>query len=725
MSDGQYSYNSEPISYEELSSLVATEIQNADNDFNSEIIGNATDAVNYFLIQPKGDEEAGRSTVQDGTVADNIDAVMAEIQPMYTVDELIEVKAEGPDDEDQSKRETKALNWYWRERLRGYERLDEAAQDALLMRNFYLKIWPETSWKLPYERTLEGQEPQIEFELAQLIQSGAQVKEYSREILQEAVAITEQVYSDDGLALEPLVVGMTPATVRVEIQVIERQREVKAATIAREDVGVSTDAETQSLQKARFSFHRRKMSRNEAIGLGFYRDDVYALQSEQRTVDQVDNERQEGYKNSSNAAHRGGDQVFIYQCWYHVDADGDGIAELHQIFQGNNKRILRWSGFDGEAGPYADEIIRVVPVAAGVTLRMAHRHLGRSLFDKLRSTEDIKRNLKRQMNNNISQANDKEYIIGQGVSEDDFELGFSGGYKRAKDVNQVKEVTYTPIINESLTALQYYDTVATDRAGAALQNAGQEKPTNIQASTFERWMSGTERTTAMYMRNLGAGIRDAFVLLHMALKTLGDPIDYQDGDEWQREEPKNWVDRERFSVRLGKSEGERTRLIASYENQLEKSASAMQNGGDGLITDWSQVYEMLTDQANLMGIENHWLDPERVVGQQQLPNGQVVPVTAIQRSQQMQAQAAQQAQQVQAAQQDKLLSAQLQITQLQEETKRLRDSASAMNDAQELIQKSLDSIRDFVTAQTKIEADSGQDVPGGVLYGDEDIRVTQ
>ncbi len=366
-------------------------------------------------------------------------------------------------------------------------------------------------------------------------------------------------------------------------------------------------------------------------------------------------------------------------------------------------------------------------MAAGVTLRMAHRHLGRSLFDKLRSTEDIKRNLKRQMNNNISQANDKEFIIGHGVSEDDFELGFSGGYKRAQDVGQVREISYNPIINESLGALQYYDTVATDRAGAALQNAGQEKPTNIQASTFERWMSGTERTTAMYMRNFAAGIRDAFVLLHMALKTLEAPIDYQDGDEWQREEPRNWIDRERFSVRLGKSEGERTRLIMAYENQLEKSASAMENGGDGIVTDWSQMYEMLTDQANLMGVENHWLDPERVVGQQQLPNGQVVPVTAVQAAQQARSAAAKEAQAAQAAQQDKLLAAQMQVTALQEETKRLRDSAKSMNDAQTLIQKSLDSIRDFVSEQTRTEAQYGVDVPGGTVQGDEDIadRVTQ
>ena len=88
MTDGRYSHKGEPLSTSALAALVATELRLADNDNTSEIIGNASDAYRYMLLRPKGDEEAGRSKVQDGTVADVIDAVMAELQPMYTVDEF-------------------------------------------------------------------------------------------------------------------------------------------------------------------------------------------------------------------------------------------------------------------------------------------------------------------------------------------------------------------------------------------------------------------------------------------------------------------------------------------------------------------------------------------------------------------------------------------------------------------------------------------------------------
>ena len=654
---------------------------------------------------------------------------------MYTVDELIELKAEGPDDENQAKLETKALNWYWRERLRGYEKLDEGVQNILLLRNGYLKVWPETSWRLPYETTLEGPAINVEMELANLIQQGARVKEYQRIVVQEAQYTQDLVYNETGVELEPVAVEVSPEIIRVDIQVIERVREVKMSCIAREDFGTSQDSSDQNLQNQRFCFHRRRMTRNEAVRLGFHQDDIWNLESEDVTANQVESEREEGLKQhrDSTAADQGGDIVSIYECWYRVDADGDGIDELHQIYYGRTLKILRWEGPDGEPGPYADEIVRVVPIASGVALRVANRHLGRSLFDKLKNTEDNRRVIKRQMNDNLYQANDREFLIGPGASEDDFELGFSGGYKRVQNVQtDAKQIDYNPIINESLAALAYYGEERTERGGGALETAGQDKPTNIQARTFERWMSSTERTTGMYARNIGNSlVRDAFVLLHMALKTLGEEFDFQDGDEWKRAQPRFWIERNRFSVKLGKSEGERARLIASYNDQLEKASNSIESGEEGILTDYSQIYELLTDQANLMGVENHWLDPERIVGVD--PQTQQ-PITAIQAHKQSQAQAAKQSQEAQERQADKLLAAQGQIVALQEETKRMRDESKTIVDqqkniidAQKNVQNAIDSFRDMVVEMTKVEAETGQDVPGGVLIGDEELegRVTQ
>ena len=195
------------------------------------------------------------------------------------------------------------------------------------------------------------------------------------------------------------------------------------------------------------------------------------------------------------------------------------------------------------------------------------------------------------------------------------------------------------------------------------------------------------------------------------------------GDEWKKAQPRFWIDRERFSVKLGKSEGERNRLIASLENQIEKAGAVMERGGNGVIMDWSGIYELLEDQADLMGVQSHWLDPDRPVGQ--TPDGQ--PVTALMQSDMSKMRAAEEAKAEAERQTDKMLAAQVQISSLQEETKRLNEIVKAQTKVQENTQKALDSIRDFVNAQTKLEVESGQDIAGGVLYGDEELaeRTTQ
>jgi molecular chaperone GrpE (heat shock protein) len=109
------------------------------------------------------------------------------------------------------------------------------------------------------------------------------------------------------------------------------------------------------------------------------------------------------------------------------------------------------------------------------------------------------------------------------------------------------------------------------------------------------------------------------------------------------------------------------------------------------------------------------------------PNGQPVPVTAAEAAQKAQQAQQKQAADAQNAQTDKMLSLQAQIATLQEETKRQKNTADAINDTQETIQKGLDSLRDFIAQQTKTEAEYGVDVPGGTVTGDEELGpvVTQ
>ncbi len=708
-----------PVSDSELGNLIHQEIYQSDNRSGSEMQTNTSEAYDYFLYRDKGDEVPGRSQIQSGDVADMVDHVQAELQPMYSVANLVTIEPEGSGDVQRAENESRAVNWYFRERCRGFEKLDDGIQDGLLLRNGYLKVWPEESYKLPYEEEFTGTRDQIDALIAQLDAQGM-VYVVEEEIVQEAQYQEINAIGTDGITPISTELVISPEIYTVKLKVIPKKREILIEAVAREDMYISRDSVNQNMQEPRFVAQRRWMTRSYAVSLGFDRDEIYDLPQISYVNQQTKTARMADVQRlQTSAPSNDGDIVQIWECYYLVDRDGDGLAERHKIFW-SNRDVLHWE----ETGELCDEIVRVVPFAAGAALRVAHRHAGRSLFDKERSIEDSKRHLIRQGLDNIELANNRRPLIGPGVNEDDVEETEVGAYIRCEQgINQYGEAGYTPVFDSTLNGLTYLDKMRRERGGSAIDMGSSMSPVgNTPAHTFERFTSSQEQMVAMYAKNFANTlVRDSFVLLHQQLKVLGESIQFQDGEEWYTEEPRFWMDRERFTVKLGLSQGEKMRRIAAYESLLEKQASAMESGKEGVLVDDGNMYKALVDQLNIQGLpepEQYWQDPERPVGRDP-QTGQTI--TASQQAKQSQAKAAQDAQRAQEMAAEAMLEAQKQITAAQEETKRMRDNAKAMNEAQRLVLDSVDSLRDFITSQTKIEAEYGVNVPGGTVEGDEEL----
>ena len=686
----------QPVDDKELGSLIQWELANSDNRQGSESQLNTERAYDYLLYRKKGDEVEGRSQIQSGDVADMVDNVQAEIQPMIDVDQLVEIQPEGEQDVEQAEVETKALNWYFKERCRGFEKLDDSIQDALLLRNAYLKIWPEDSYQLPFEETFQGTMDQVDASLVQVSQN-AEVRVQSERVIQEAQIETAIGVDVDGVTPIEADVEVSPALVEVKVLIIPKRREILMEAVPREDMFISRDASTQNLQKPRFVAHRRWMTRNEAVSLGFHIDDVWDISPVDYTNQMTKTARKsDTQKLNTKAAHDGGDIVSIYEVYYLIDQDGDGIAERHKIFYANRK-VLRW-----ENGEDADELVRLVPFACGVPLKVAHRHAGRSIFDKERSVEDTKRTLLRQGLDNIELANNRRPLLGPGVNPDDVEETEIGAYIRCtKGIDQYGETQFTPMFSESLMGLEYMDKMRRERGGSAIETAGPGfLPGNSPAHTTERMMSATEQLAAMMARNLANTlIRDAFVILHQQLKLAGEPMAFQDGDDWQSVEPRHWMDRERFTVKLGLSQGEKMRRASAYEGHFMKQVQLQQFGKDGVLVDDVNIYETVTAQANIQGLA----DTTQLYTDPQSEQAQLARV--------QKANAVRQEQEMMQMQQQQMLQAQMQAVQMQEETKRL-------NAALEQQSKHLDRLNKYIIEMTKIEADVNKDVPGGVLIED-------
>jgi len=623
-----------------LGALIRVEIEQSDNNPGSQTEENSQDAYDYFLYRPKGDEVQGRNQTQSGDVADMIDHISSEIQPMYQVDTLVEIRPENAQDVEQAEQETRALNWYFRERCRGRERLDEAVQDGLLLRNGYLKCWPEESYGLPYQETIEGTRMQVDAQLSQYQQNG-EVRVTEEKVTQEAVTAVVAGYGPDGFTPVEAEIEVSPEQMEVEVTVIPKRNQILLACVAREDMFISRDGTDQDLQKPRMVAQRRWMTRNEAVSLGFDQKQVWTLRAQSVSGDDTKTARYSDQNSTrAKAADSGGDIVEIYEVYYLIDLDGDGIAERHKIYYSDGKVM---KGQDGEE---VVEMVRMVPFASGVPLKVSHRHQGRSIFDKIKPIEDSKRTLLRQGLDNIELANNRRPLIGPGVNEDDVEETEIGAYIRcAKGIDQYGETQYSAIFGETLQGLGYMDKMRRERGGSSIESSNTE-PVNIAAHTFERSMSASEQLVMMMAVNYGTTlIRDVFVILHQQLKLLGESISFENGGEWQEMEPAQWIDRERFTVKLGLTTGEKQRRAGAYEGIFAKQMQLLQSGADGVLISEDGVYQTLIDQANLMGMvdpEQYYVDPQSDEAKQARQQKQ----QAAQQQAQAQEQAAQQQQQL-------------------------------------------------------------------------------
>lgn len=681
-----------------LGSLIRTEINQAGNWAGSEFREAIRQSLDYFLMRTKGDEVPGRSHIQSGDVADMVDHVQAELQPAYNVDTLFKIQQEGPDDNG-NEIETQAVNWYWRERCRGAEKLDEAVQSGLLSRNGYLKVWFEKSYGLPYMQELVGDELQIAAELARLSEDDNEVELVSVEVEQEATYIEVSPLAESTAMVLPGAAPMqalevSPAIYRIEAKIIPTRNEVLVASVAPEDCFVSRDAVGSDMQAPRFVAQRRRMTRQDIKSLGFWSVDVDQMEIASDYNEDVKNARQSDDNTyTRSAADPDGQLVDLFECYYKVDRDRDGVPEMWKVFSNRSGKILHWDE-DGLEGEVAAEMVRVRPFASGSPMKVAHRHQGRSLFDKEKEVEDFGRQLLRQMVDNMAEANNTTTVYGDSVNDEDIEETEVGRAIRANTAD-VLPLKHNNIIGDSIGALAYKDKIRRERGGSSIDVSRENAPVQQAAHSTERIMSAMERIVSMYARNFANNlIRDTGVLLHEQMKLLPGKIAFEGENGWQEVEPRYWIQRNRISVTMGDSEGERMRKIGALERVIQTQREDAASGFSVLV-DPAKAYEARIDRdrtAGLINPQQYWVNPESPEGQQ---------------AAQAMAQQAQQERELAMAQQQALLQSQMEAVRMQEQTKRMSDQLDAL-EAQR------DRLADLMKSMTKLEVENGVRLPFGV-----------
>lgn len=564
-------------------------------------------AMDHYHGRPYGNEQEGRSQVVSRDLAEAVDWAMPAIMRVFTQSgSLGEFDPVGPEDEEAAQQESDYVNQVIMKDNPGFMILHDAIKDTLLLKNGYVKHSWEATEKVSDEEYTGLTMDQIAKMLGDLEADGAEV---------------EIKGQSSSTILMPTPMGEMPVEVfDIQMQIKRTHKRACIEAVPAEEVRVSKRCRG-TLQDSPFTEHVTKKTRSDLIEMGMPRDFVDDLPAfnERETDSQSyarDSVADESESIGSSILDRSMDEIDYCEAYVRVDWDGDGIAELRKVVTVAD-RI--------PPGKDWNEPISAVPMTGFVAKRIPHRHVGESLDDELSDLQEIKTVLMRQLLDNIYFTNNNQWVINERVNMRDFMQSLPGGIKRVSGLEPVtgavEPVLSTPIIQQILPVVDYFDGVKESRTGISRASTGLD-PDILKQTTKGAFMENLNRASQkieMITRMLAeTGIKEMVMQVHALLLRHQDKARVvQMRGQWVEINPQEWRERTDMSVRVGLGTGneeEKRQKLLLLSGLQDKAAQS------GLVMP-QHVYALFEDVAKTLGAdipEKYAMNPQSPEFQQMM-----------------------------------------------------------------------------------------------------------
>jgi len=676
---------------DQILSIVANELTQAGADYDSYLSGNREKALDYYLGNPRGDEQEGRSKVISTDVADAIEWIIPQIIEALVKGPIVRFDAMHPEDEDQAELESDYVHAVFMQENDGFLNLYQYVKDALLQKNGVFKIWYDDTPE-PVTEHYDGlTEPEI-----MALEADPEVEITERE---ESAVITPM----GGVMVANITLVRRPLQGRIRVQVIPP-----------EEFRVAAGHHSLGLEDARFCAHVTVKSASDLIEEGYDREIIenasaHAEEDAYRFTSQ--GEDYYGF-DSDDPSQK---QIEVSECFIRIDMNGDGVAELWKIV------VL---GSDSASEILDMEEVDSIPFVSSTAIIMPHKFYGLSIYDRLRQIQDQKTSLWRNILDNLYLQNNREKEVVEGlVNLDDLLVSRPGGIKRVKQAGAIRELQVQPIGSDGYTMLTYLDQVRTGRVGVSPETQGQDLPVgNETAHGVERLMTAKEKLTGLMIRTMAeTGLKQAYKRVRdLLIKHKASATAYKFRNRWVQVNPSTWGPRSRISVTVGTGTGEEMRKQAALQQVLAYQEKILTNP-EQVLVDQPQIYTALSDLigvAGLQGAERYFIDPTSQEGQQKAQG-------KAQQAQQAQAQQ-QQVQQAMAEAQAQVAQAELMKGQaaLQSQQVKLQtDMQKAQYEAQ--IQQLKMQVEQMRTQIDRVQADAKLQLEYAKLASQEALKLTE
>lgn len=552
-----------------------------------------------YFSKPYGNEIKGRSQVVMSDVSDTVEWIMPALMKIfYGGTKVVEIKPQGPEDEDKARLMEEKINFDFQKGMNGYTLLHDWFKTALLGKTAVVKYWWEKHDEYK-KRTYEGLSAQ---EFAALQENPNFIIDETEEIV-----VQEALIDILGSVIQPEII-IYNVTGR---DVIKISKPLAQAIPPEEFV---FDLRTSdSLSSTEFCAHRKKVHKNYLRKYGVKTRDI---ESELEAFDQGDFLKDSRFEDLGGLSFltdkKNSDFVYIYECYLNdYDKDGEPIPMKVTIF---GSQVL-----EAEENTYGKP-----PFCSITSIRIPHRMAGRSLAELVSDIQKLKTALMRAVLDNIYYQNNAITIVNPyRINMDDVIDRNEPGAKWRTTYDIDPNTAIAPLMPNPLGAhvfsmFEMVESLKEKKTGVTSYNQGLDsKSLNKTATGISQIMGAAQQRMELIARMFAeTGVRELFqAYVDMNLQFFDAEVAVKLNESWSQVTPEMIDGKYDILIDVGVGTGSNEVKIGQLMNMLNVSAPALQAG----IVTPENYGNILKAIYELMG----WKNTDKFVGGQQQVDPQI------------------------------------------------------------------------------------------------------
>jgi len=573
------------ISDDDFLSIVRRDSETAESYVTSEISEDREQAIKRYLGEPYGDEEAGQSAVVSWDLFEAIEWVMPSILKVFASnDDVAQYEPETEEDVGLAEQATDVANYVFYRKNPGFIILNTWFKDALLSKQGVVKSWWDESEVTEYDQRSELTNDEYKFLLAQEDVKITAVTAYTMD--------GEEIPSDEHEAYMELGLPMLHS-VDAERKVTKGQ--IRTMNVPPEEFYMSRDA--MDPDTAHYLEHRTRQTESQLVAAGFDRMTVESLPSDNN--DDPSGERSvrfsQAYDDEDNADGTMR-EITVYESYCMVDADEDGIAERWKVTWAGNEIL------DKEKNSHQ-------PFSVITPITVPHRAYGLSFADIINDLQRIKTTILRQTLNNLYLSNnpEREVVVDQVHSMDDFLMTRPGGLKRVKAINASREISHPFVAQHSYAMLDGIDTMISARSGVTegVTGVDAEVLQNETATASNNQAAAASQRIDMYVRIIAeTGVKHLFKLyLHLMVNHQKKAETIRLRNKWVEIKPDTWNANMDVTVDVGLGHGNKDQQVQHLMGIMEWQKGLLGEGGLGMVKP-KHLYNTMEKMVKSVGFKS-------------------------------------------------------------------------------------------------------------------------